>query len=253
MAPRRAAALVLVVDVGGRPERLLEAMGSEQRRGSVERIGLPDGLRDLDLALGTDLLADECHREQRGEVVRTDRLAGARVEHRVRRRRQVGRDVVPGARDPVLVEDELRPIGDHRALLLLRGDREGSRCPRARCVHANHRSAAIVGGRRHAREWTRVEKHDAPPRDLVLSGPTARSECDGILDKRARCRPRPLLPGGPASSHPSPGVRSSTPGLGPRAIQRPSASCRILFAPRWVGAAYPWRVTHVPAIHDTPA
>jgi hypothetical protein len=33
-----------------------------------------------------------------------------------RRRREVGRDVVPGLRKPALVEDELHPVG-HLALL----------------------------------------------------------------------------------------------------------------------------------------
>ena len=46
--------------------------------------------------------------KQRRQVVRPDRLAGAGMERRRRRHRQVGRDVVPGARNARLIEDELR-------------------------------------------------------------------------------------------------------------------------------------------------
>ena len=75
VAAGRADALVLVVDVGRRIERALEAMGAVQRARPIEPVGVADGLGDLDLALGRDLLADERHREQRREVVRADRLA----------------------------------------------------------------------------------------------------------------------------------------------------------------------------------
>ena len=94
----------------------LEAVSAVQRAGPVQRVGLADGLRDLDLAILADDLLDELHREQRREVPRPDGLARARMQHRRRRRRQVGRDVVPGARDPILVEDELRPVGAHGCL-----------------------------------------------------------------------------------------------------------------------------------------
>ena len=119
VAPAGADALVLVVDVGGRVERLLEAMGPVQRARPVEAVGVADGIGNLDLALGADLLADERHREERRQVGRPDRLARARVEHRRRRHRQVGGDVVPGPRDLLLVEHELRPVGGHGRLLVV--------------------------------------------------------------------------------------------------------------------------------------
>ena len=114
VAAGRAAALVLVVDVGRRAERLLEPMRPVERARPIQAIRLPDRLRDLDLALAADLLADERHREERRQVVRADRLARARVEHGRGRHGEVGDDVVPGLRDAALVEDELRPVGGHR-------------------------------------------------------------------------------------------------------------------------------------------
>ena len=82
-----------------------------ERRRPVQLVGLADGIRDLDLAVGADLLEDQRHREQRLEVRGPEGLAGARVERRRERDREVGRDVVPGPRDPVLVEHELGPAG----------------------------------------------------------------------------------------------------------------------------------------------
>ena len=55
-------------------------MGPVERRGSIHRVGVPDRLRDLDLALLADLLADEGHREQRCQVIGSDGLPGARMQ-----------------------------------------------------------------------------------------------------------------------------------------------------------------------------
>ena len=120
VAAGRADALVLVVDVGRRIERLLEAVGPIQRAGTVQAVRVADRFGDLDLTLARHFLADEGHREERGQVVGPDRLVRAGVERRRGRDRQVGRDVVPGARDPRFVEDELRLPGvrwRHHALL----------------------------------------------------------------------------------------------------------------------------------------
>src|ERR1019366_8407469 len=108
VAAGRAAALVLVVDVSRRIEDLLEPTGPEEGTGPIQPIGLADRFGDLDLALGADLLADQGHREERGEVGRADRLAGARMKDRRRRDRQICGDVVPGPRDLVFREQELR-------------------------------------------------------------------------------------------------------------------------------------------------
>ena len=59
VAAGRADALVLVVDVGRRIERLLEAVRPVERAGPVQAVGVADLLGDLDLALAADLLADQ--------------------------------------------------------------------------------------------------------------------------------------------------------------------------------------------------
>src|SRR4029077_76089 len=93
VAAGRAATLVLVVDVGRRVERLLEAMCAVERARPVQAIRVADGLRDLDLAILADDLLDQLHREQRREVGWSDRLAGARMKDGRRRRREIRGDV----------------------------------------------------------------------------------------------------------------------------------------------------------------
>ncbi len=112
VAARRADALVLVEDAAARPERRLQPQGAVEGGRPPHRVDLADGVGDRDPALAADLLEDEGHREEGREVVRPDRLPGARVERGRRQRRQVGRDVVPPTRDRVLGQDEA-PLG-HR-------------------------------------------------------------------------------------------------------------------------------------------
>jgi hypothetical protein len=76
-----------------------------QRRGPPQPVDV-EGSGGCRRTLGRDLLLDEVHREQREQVVRPDRLPGARVQRR-RRRGQVVQDVVPAGRHLVLVEDDL--------------------------------------------------------------------------------------------------------------------------------------------------
>ena len=96
-------ALVLVVDLGRRLQRLFQPARAEQRRGAPLAVDVAHRARDLDLALGADLLHDQLHGKQRREVVRPDRLLGAGVQHRRRRRGQVRHDVVPVFRNSGLV------------------------------------------------------------------------------------------------------------------------------------------------------
>ena len=147
VAAGRAHALVLVVDVGRRIEGLLEPVGAIQRARAVEPVRVADRLGDLDLALGTDLLADERHREQRREVVRAERPERARMQIRRRRHGEVRGDVVPGPRDPQFIEYELRlpRIGRrHGDLLCQAANRE--REPSAR-VTAGATAASIRAAR----------------------------------------------------------------------------------------------------------
>ena len=107
VAAGRAHAFVLVVDARRRLERLLEASGAEERARAPLPVHVADRLRNLDLALGRDLLHDERHRKERREVVGSDRLERAGMQHRRRRRRQVGHQVVPVLRDARFVEQIL--------------------------------------------------------------------------------------------------------------------------------------------------
>ena len=112
VAAGRAEAFVLVVDVGRSVEQLLESSSADQRTRSEERVGVANGAGNLDLALGGDFLHDQGHGEERGEVGRAERLVSSRVQRRHLRNRQIGRDVVPGARDLVLVQHETGAL-DH--------------------------------------------------------------------------------------------------------------------------------------------
>ena len=88
--------LVLVVDPGRRAEGLFEAFGTHERRRAPQAEHVDDLSGDVHPGLGRHLLADERHREERGEVVRPDRLAGARVQVGLEGLGQVGNDVEPG-------------------------------------------------------------------------------------------------------------------------------------------------------------
>ena len=127
VAAGRAYALVLVVDVGRRIERLLEPKGAHEGARSILLVELADRLRDLDLALGRDLLHDQRHREERRQIGRTERLVRPGMERRRLRHGQIRRDVVPGSRDLFLVQHETRsldhptpPAGQRPASLQLR-------------------------------------------------------------------------------------------------------------------------------------
>ena len=108
VAARRADALVLVEDARAGADRLLEAVRTEERRRAPEAVELEHLLGDRDLGVLRDLLADELHREERGEIVRADRLQRPRMQDGPRRRRHVGADVVPAPRKLRFLEEELR-------------------------------------------------------------------------------------------------------------------------------------------------
>ena len=102
-------AFVLVVDLRRRAERLLEPTRAEQRRRPPQPVDLAHRLGDLDLAFGATPPAAISAIGNSG--ARSSGPTGcmrARVQHRRRRHGQVGRDVVPVARQLALVEQELR-------------------------------------------------------------------------------------------------------------------------------------------------
>jgi hypothetical protein len=53
-------------------------------------------------------LADERHRKERREIVRSNGFTGSGMQNRGWRRRQVGDDIVPGLGNPVLAKEKLR-------------------------------------------------------------------------------------------------------------------------------------------------
>src|SRR5439155_858719 len=66
---RRRDALVLVIDVRGGAELLLERAGAVERRRAPAPVHVADLVGDLDLGVHRDLLLDETHREDRREVL----------------------------------------------------------------------------------------------------------------------------------------------------------------------------------------
>ncbi len=112
--PRRRHRLVLVVDPGRGAEEGFEAAGPHEGRRPPHAEDVEDLARDVDPRLGGDLLADEGHREQGGQVVGADGLAGAGVERGLQRRGDVGGDVEPRRRDAVGREEPAAGAGNGR-------------------------------------------------------------------------------------------------------------------------------------------
>src|SRR5207244_11780337 len=79
-----------------------------ERRRPPQPIDVADLVGDLDPPLLAHLLLDELHREEWGEVLGPDRLAGPRMEGRRQRGLDVGLDAVPIGRNVLLAGDELR-------------------------------------------------------------------------------------------------------------------------------------------------
>ncbi len=106
--PRWRCALVLVEDPRGGVERLLQAARAIQRRGAPELVDVANAIGDLDPALPRHLLADDCHREDRGEIRGRQRLERPRAQERAELLRDIGEDVVPVRRQLVFRQQELR-------------------------------------------------------------------------------------------------------------------------------------------------
>ena len=95
-------AFILVVNVRRRIQRLFQAAGAEERRGTPLRIKLPHFAGNLDLALLAHFLQNQTHGKQRRQVVGTERLQGSWMQRRRHRRGQIGGNVVPGKRNAIL-------------------------------------------------------------------------------------------------------------------------------------------------------
>ena len=88
--------LVLVVDAGRGVERLLEAAGPHQGSRTPEPEDVEHLTGDVDPRVGRDLLEDQRHREEGGQVLRARGLAGAGVQRRLDGLRKARHDIEPG-------------------------------------------------------------------------------------------------------------------------------------------------------------
>ena len=207
VAPRRADALVLVEDPRARADRLLQPLRAIERRRPPQPPDVEHLLGDRDLGLLAHLLLDERHREERRQIVRPDRLAGARVQHGLRRVRHVGADVVPARRQPVLVEQELG---------LLHLSSVGADTGKRRGLTRRLSRQDVVANAIRCTVSTDVPDVGSPtPPRLFHLRPGRR------VSKAGDPRPVPLAPGAPVSgrrSAPAAERRRST--LGPRCASR---------------------------------
>jgi hypothetical protein len=71
--------------VGRGVECLLQPAGSVERSGTPHLVDVENRSGDVDIAILADFLEDQRHRKERGEIVGTNRLMGAGMEHRRRR------------------------------------------------------------------------------------------------------------------------------------------------------------------------
>ena len=103
MAAGGVVAFKLVVDLRGGTERLLEAVGTDQRRGTVHLIEILDLLRDVDVGGGVvQLLLYQLLTEYAREFLGGHRLTGAGVEQRRGLVLHIRAQVVPFLRDILL-------------------------------------------------------------------------------------------------------------------------------------------------------
>ena len=154
VAAGRADALVLVVDVRRRAERFLETPGAVQRRRAPQPIDVANLVRDLDPALAADLLLDQLHREERREIGRADRLLGAGMQDRRRRRLEVSLDVVPLGGNVLLVEHELRAVAVDLGCHNRPPSRVAEKGPGEKCRHLSELASVCQSAARPIRELT---------------------------------------------------------------------------------------------------
>ena len=140
----RAHALVLVVDAGRGIEEPLEPAGPEEGTRAPEAIDVEHLSGDVDMTVRGDLLTDQRHREEGGQIVGAHRLAGTGVQGWWRGFGQVRYDVVPLGRHLALVEKNLRDVhgsllsGPPRTGRQVVRDRSGSTARIAHRLGVNH-------------------------------------------------------------------------------------------------------------------
>ena len=106
VAPGRARALVFVIDVRRRLERMLESHRAQQGGWPPKRIDLPNLIRDIESIVPTDLLFDQVLREDGQKRVGRDRLFGSRMERRRHRLGKIRAEMIPLGRNLRLGQSE---------------------------------------------------------------------------------------------------------------------------------------------------
>ncbi len=134
VGPDRADPFVLVVDVGGRIERLLQPVGAEERGRPPQLVDVAHRLRNLNVPLGADLLHDQRHREEHAQEVGRHRLQRAGMQHRLRRHGHIGVDVVPCLWQLAFVQQKLCFVA-HRYLRLKDVVRQSARIMPTKNAH----------------------------------------------------------------------------------------------------------------------
>ena len=92
-------ALVFVINVRRRVQRLFQSHRAQQRRGPPQRINVAHRFGDFDPRRGADFLLDEVSRENRLQRFRRHRLFGARMQRRRQRFGKIGVEVIPCGRN----------------------------------------------------------------------------------------------------------------------------------------------------------
>ena len=104
-------ALELVIDLGGRAQLFLQAIGADQGRGSVHFVKVADFPGNIDIGRGIiQLLTDQFVAENRPQVVETHGLQRRRIAERGGLVFHVGPKIVPGLGHFVFAEIDL--VGD---------------------------------------------------------------------------------------------------------------------------------------------
>ncbi len=195
MTAGRAGALVLVIDVRRRIERLLQAPRAIERRGAPQAIDVHHLARNIDLRLRGELLLDQFHRKDRRQILRRQRLMSARMQRRGERLRERWQHVHPdrgdlavgkkefggfrhgrlivirvwGGRPTVVIAPAVfaagRLTGESACPTLLRASGAGA----SACQPILHNSARRWESdeRRKARNGAEDPRRPAPPLDLV--------------------------------------------------------------------------------------
>ncbi|OPZ67260.1 MAG: hypothetical protein BWY83_02657 [bacterium ADurb.Bin478] len=106
MAAGRIDAFIFIVNPCRRAQRLLQRAGAVQRRRPIHGVQFEHLFRNVDPAVGADLLLDEVHRKHRRQFFRCKRFA-VRTQRRQHGFGKVGVEIVPLTRHLILSQHKL--------------------------------------------------------------------------------------------------------------------------------------------------